>query len=223
MNEVDTGITGEAIGGGTNIVTHEEPRFEALPARPQSQRVFAARRLPLAHLGPMLVERAQRLGTMGIAGVAALVFCAAFAQSTLLPQYAQVRELRVAAGGAASSPAQEFTRAPRAQADAFVASLPDRDALPTVLAAIVEQAQAAGLSLPRGAYQWRADKAGKVASYQLALPVTGSYPAVRKFVDSTLATVPAAALAGISLERPNVGDGQVVANLNFEVFVRTTP
>ena len=66
-------------------------------------------------------------------------------------------------------------------------------------------------------------RAGPVARYQLALPVTGSYPAVRKFVDSTLAAVPAAALSGITLERPNVGDGQVSANLRFEVFVRTTP
>jgi len=223
MSEVDAVIASEAIDSATNIVTQAEPRRAALPAMPKPNSVAAFPRTGIARLGPVLVERAQRLGTLGIVGIAALVFCAAFVQSTLLPKYAQVRELRVAVEAAASRPAPARAPAPSAQADSFVATLPDRDALPAVLGAIVQQAQAAGLSLPRGAYQWSADKSGTVARYQLALPVTGTYPAVRKFVDSTLVAVPAAALSGITLERPNVGDGQVSANLRFEVFVRTTP
>lgn len=195
------------------------PGGKDLPTAPPP---VAPSRNPLVRLELRVAERVRRLGIPGIAGIVALLSCAVFVQSTLLPQRAHVREMRAVAKTAAASPAR--AQGPvRPAADEFIASLPERDALPGILAAIVQQAQSAGLSLDRGAYQWSAEKSGAVARYQITLPVSGSYPAVRRFVDSTLAAVPAAALAGISLERPNVGDGNVNADLRFEIFVRSTP
>jgi hypothetical protein len=167
--------------------------------------------------------RLQRLGVMGIGGVAALIFCATFVSSTLLPMHSRVLELRDAVEATGNAARHVRLPPPQEQAKKFVAGLPDRNSLPAVMGAIVEQAADAGLLLERGTYQWSAGKSGAIARYQVTLPVKGSYPAIRKFVDSTLAAVPAAALAGISLERPNVGDAQVAANLRFEIFVRSGP
>jgi Tfp pilus assembly protein PilO len=163
----------------------------------------------------------QRLGRTGVVGLAALVFAVVFFAFTLLPLQARVGHLREALQSAASN-AQRPNAVPREeQAANFIARLPTRNNLPAVLGAIVQQAEKAGLSLDRGAYQWSVGKSGSIARYQLTLPVRGSYPAIRKFVDATLVEVPAAALAGISLERSNVGDAQVTANLRFEIFLRS--
>lgn len=215
MSDFDDGTTQVAA-----VHTAAKPR-ESLPIPPLQSPPLKPSRISLARIELRVMERARQLGAPGIVGIAALAFCVAFQQSTLLPQAAQVRELRVAAD--ASVPVRAAAPKPAAGAREFITSLPDRNALPAILAAIVQQAQAAGLSLDRGAYQWSADKSGTVARYQLTLPVTGSYPAVRQFVDATLAAVPAAALVGITLERPNVGDGTVSASLRFEIFTRNTP
>ena len=167
--------------------------------------------------------RLQRLGVMGIGGVAAVIFCATFVVSALLPLYSRVVELRDTVEATGNAARHLRLPPPQEQATKFVAGLPDRNSLPAVMGAIVQQANDAGLSLERGTYQWSLGKSGALARYQVTLPVKGSYPAIRKFVDSTLAEVPAAALAGISLERPNVGDAQVAANLRFEIFVRNGP
>jgi hypothetical protein len=163
----------------------------------------------------------QRLGRTGVVGLAALVISVAFFVFTLLPLQSRVAELREALQASRSDVQRANAVAPEDQAATFIAGLPARNSLPAVLGAIVQQAEKAGLSLDRGAYQWSVGKSGAIARYQLTLPVRGSYPAIRKFVDSTLLEVPAAALAGISLERANVGDAQVTANLRFEIFLRS--
>lgn len=212
------------IQRGTDIVAQTTARPDEPTSRPRAapQPVGATLHRTVQRLGPMLVDRVQRLGLAGTLGVAALAFCAAYVQSSLLPEYSRVQALQSAVSEArAVHPARRST--PRIEADDFIASLPDRDRLPGVLASFLQQAPAAGLSLDRGAYQWSTEKSARVARYQLTLPVSGSYPAVRKFIDSALAAVPAAALTGITLERPNVGDERVSANLRFEIFVRNTP
>jgi Tfp pilus assembly protein PilO len=153
--------------------------------------------------------------------MAALVCAVAFFCSTVLPLQTKITALRAEVATASTAPAAHRIAPPREQVAAFIAGLPQRNNLPGVLAAIVQQAETCGLSLDRGNYQWSVGKSGAIAQYQLTLPVKGSYPEVRKFVDATLAAVPAAALAGITLERPNVGDAQVSADLRFVIFVRS--
>ena len=187
--------------------------------RPAATGGLVLRRLQL--VSSLLTVHAQRLGAVGISGMAALVFAVAFLCSSVLPLRGRVTELRNEVSTASVARVAPRAAPPREQAAAFIAGLPQRKSLPGVLAAIVQQAEAAGLSLDRGVYQWSVGKSGAIAQYQLTLPVKGSYPEVRKFVDATLAAVPAAALAGITLGRPNVGDAQVTADLRFLIFVRS--
>jgi hypothetical protein len=54
----------------------------------------------------------------------------------------------------------------------------------------------------------------------MTFPIKGRYPAIRNFVDATLAAVPAAAIEGLRIERKNVGDDNVEVELGLAVFVR---
>ena len=55
--------------------------------------------------------------------------------------------------------------------------------------------------------------------YQFTLPVRGTYPQIRKFVDGALADVPALSLDSIQFERRKIGDATVDAKLKLVVFL----
>lgn len=217
MSDVD------AQGENVSPAASDSPPVPVTPDAGMPVRALSHDLMPgrLAVASSLLTLHAQRLGTVGVSGIAALVFAAAFLFSSLLPLRTRVAGLREELSSVTvERPAPHAAPRP-AQPASFVASLPTRKSLPGVLAAIVQQAEVAGLSLDHGVYQWSVGKSGAIAQYQLTLPVKGAYPDVRKFVDATLAAVPAAALAGITLERPNVGDAQVSADLRFVIFVRS--
>ena len=92
--------------------------------------------------------------------------------------------------------------------------------MPTVIGQMFAEAKASGVSLDTGHYVYTAAKGGAIARYELEFPVKASYPDIRKFIDRTLATVPAAALGKLRLERKAVGDAIVAADVVFVVFVR---
>jgi Tfp pilus assembly protein PilO len=92
-----------------------------------------------------------------------------------------------------------------------------------VLAKVVTLATAAGLQLDQGNYEFTQSKKGQVSRYRLTLPVRGTYGQVRKFVDGTLASVPAVALESLKLERKEIASDQIEADLQFAVMTRSAP
>jgi|SRR5882724_6670844 len=101
-----------------------------------------------------------------------------------------------------------------------VAQLPTRTQIPGVLGQVLQQAQAAGVELEKGQYAYVASSAGGFGRYELDFPVKAPYPAVRDFINRTLAHIPAAGLDKLSIERKVVGDTQVNADVRFVVFTR---
>jgi Tfp pilus assembly protein PilO len=142
---------------------------------------------------------------------------------TLLPLRQSVAELRDDVGRleAAARSGGGANGSIAGQASALIRKLPTRTELPGVLTAVVSQATAAGLELGRGDYEFMLAKSGRIHRYRLAFPVRGTYPQVRKFVDGTLAALPAVALEGLKLERDDIGDPQLEADLRFAVMVRS--
>eukprot|EP01034_Spumella_vulgaris_P025387 gene25387-31844_t len=69
----------------------------------------------------------------------------------------------------------------------------------------------AGLSLNQGEYKFSYDKASRVTSYQITLPVKGSYQAIWQFALTALRELPFAALDDIGFRRENIGDTQLEA------------
>lgn len=76
-----------------------------------------------------------------------------------------------------------------------------------------------GLVLERGEYRGSPIQGGKLVRYQITLPVKGSYPQIRRFVDQILADVPVAAIDDISFKRESIGATQLEARIRLALFV----
>lgn len=74
------------------------------------------------------------------------------------------------------------------------------------------------LVLEQGEYRLSLDKAGKLARYQVTLPVKGNYSQIRQFVDQTLIDVPVAALDDINFKREAIGATQLEARIKFTLY-----
>jgi len=207
------------------------PTSPALPAASagvpsrRSDLLLPARRV-LGRLGnewlPGVAWAAGKTGRTGLAGMALLVASAIFFASTHLQVENQVRELREQVVQATH---QAATVAPRVEADpaAAVRKLRARSAMPTLHATLHTQADAAQLSIDTGKYETTATKTGSVVRYNVSFPVSGPYPDIRKFIDGTLAAMPAVAISSLRLERKAIGDGMVEAQLRLTVYTRATP
>ena len=75
------------------------------------------------------------------------------------------------------------------------------------------------LALEQGEYRITPDKSGKLARYQITLPVKGSYVQIRQFVAQALADVPVAALEDINFKRETIGATQLEARIKFTLFL----
>ena len=80
-------------------------------------------------------------------------------------------------------------------------------------------AAAQKLVLEQGEYRITPDKSGKLARYQITLPVKGSYVQIRQFVAQALADVPVAALEDINFKRETIGATQLQARIKFTLFL----
>jgi hypothetical protein len=81
----------------------------------------------------------------------------------------------------------------------------------------------AGLSLNQGEYKSGYDKASRVTTYQVVLPVKGSYQAIWRFVLEALRSMPFAALDDVGFRRENIGDAQVEARVRLTLYLKDGP
>jgi hypothetical protein len=175
-------------------------------------------------LGNRVIEEAsyqiRRLGATTVAGIAAVVAAATLFLASNLPQSAAVAALksqlvRLAPVGKGAGVA--------APGGAMLAALPPRGDAPNVVSKILEEAKAAGVDLPRGQYEFLPPRDGMAARYRMTFPVHATYPRIRAFMDRTLVALPAVAVEGLRIERKNVGDENVDAELKLAVYVRSDP
>lgn len=162
----------------------------------------------------------RRVGTATLAGSAAAVIAGVVFITNNLPQGAAVTALKsdlvrlapLGNGGAKPVPTSSM-----------LASLPARTEAPGVVAKILEEARAAGVELPRGQYEYVPAREGMAARYRMTFPVRATYPQIRQFMDRTLVALPAVAIEGLRIERKNVGDDSVDAEVKLTAYVRSDP
>ena len=160
----------------------------------------------------------RRLGVAAVAGIAAVVLAATLFFASNLPQGAAVSALKgqlihlapLGHGGVVAAPG-----------GVILAALPPRGEAPNVVAKILEEARASGVELPRGQYEYVPARDGVAARYRMTFPVRASYPKLREFMDRTLVALPAVAVEGLRIERKNVGDDTVDAELKLSAYVRS--
>jgi hypothetical protein len=168
---------------------------------------------------PQLQYQVTRLGVAGQAGLAALTAAVAIAVAVLLPAWHSMQGLTANLAHAQHGPSGYSIEQ---AVPHLMASLPSRAQIPAVVGEVYAQAKAAGVPLDNGRYVYSPARSGSVASYDLEFPVKGAaYPALRTFINKTLAAVPAASLAKLQIERKAIGDQAVNADIGFVVFVRS--
>lgn len=76
-----------------------------------------------------------------------------------------------------------------------------------------------GLLLAQGEYKSGYDKASRVATYQVTLPLKGSYAAVWQFALQALRAMPFASLDELSFRREQIADTQLEARLRLTFYL----
>ncbi|HEY0061051.1 MAG TPA: hypothetical protein VGC21_02955 [Telluria sp.] len=77
----------------------------------------------------------------------------------------------------------------------------------------------AGVVLNQGEYKAAYDRNARLYTYQVTLPVKGSYNDVSKFSLMALRTIPFASLDELSFKRENIGETQVEARVRLTLFL----
>ena len=167
---------------------------------------------------------AASLGWPGILGLGLLVLVCGFYFSTLSFEQSRLDDLRqqIAKTRDQRAASADEVKGPTTPADkltAFYGFFPRPGDLPGLLEKIFAAAKAQGLQLEHGEYRVLTDNAGGLTQFQLTLPVRGTYPQIRKFVDGAMAEVPSLSLDSIQFDRPKVGDSTLNANVKLAVYL----
>lgn len=173
-------------------------------------------RLFLAARGPVLCAACVLL----VAGAAALAW--------LLPQRALQAQRHQVAMRLATLPAPLAQRAaPVASANdnlaLFYGTLGEQRYAEQQVKTLFGLAAKAGLSLSQGEYKSAYDRNGRLHTYQVTLPVRGSYAQVWKFGLMALRTIPFASLDELSFKRDSIGDPQLEARLRLTLYLASQP
>jgi len=164
-----------------------------------------------------------RLGWPGAAGLALLA--AAWLAHGLEIQ--PMREARIEMAQRAERLARQVqpVRAIEStQPASLSATLPGAERMPEAVARLFAAAKHAGLTLQQGAYRAVGDKpvgekTSSLVRYQISLPVSGDYPAVRAFVAEVLERETSLALDGIRLTRERMDSAEIDAELRFTLYL----
>lgn len=120
------------------------------------------------------------------------------------------------AGGAMVAPAAPV---PLDNLDAFYAALGQRHNAEQQVRTLFDLAAKNGLVLSQGEYKSAWDRNARVHTYQVNLPVKGSYAAIWQFALAALRAIPFAALDDISFRRDSIGDPVVEARLRMTFYL----
>lgn len=102
---------------------------------------------------------------------------------------------------------------------AFYKSLPSERNATQQMRRIYQIAGNQSLQLSQGEYKFTREKDAHLGSYQITLPVKGSYVQVRKFIAKVMNTMPMVALDGVTFKRETIGGAEVEAKIQFTIFL----
>ena len=172
---------------------------------------------------PFVFWALGRTGRTGLIGMALIAASGIFFLSTHSALVGEVNDLKDQLDAARARPSTVAASRPSDEPARLVGELPTRVEVPALLGTLVAQAEQAHLSIDTGKYEVSTTKASGVTRYHVSFPVTGAYVQVRAFIDSVLTALPAAAISELSIERKQVGDGSVEAQLRLTLYTRGAP
>ena len=178
---------------------------------PRLSRLVLRLRLALARTGPVAVGA----GVLCLAGALALAW--------LLPERALQGQRRVVALSLAAMPATAAAvpapSSPNANLALFYDTLGDRRQAEQQVKTLFALAAKTGLVLSQGEYKNGFERNGRFYTYQVNLPVKGSYAAIWAFCTLALRAIPFASLDEISFRRDTIGEPTVEARLRLTLYL----
>lgn len=164
---------------------------------------------------------AAALCLLGLAG-AGWVYAQQLAERRLVLQSASQADAATLA--LASAPATLASAPPPATAAQnlalFYATLGERRYVEQQVKTLFDLATKAGLQLEQGEYKSGYDKASRVSTYQVTLPVKGSYQAIWQFGLGILRTIPFASLDELNFKRETIGLATLEARLRLTFYLK---
>ena len=160
----------------------------------------------------------MRVGPVGLAGSGLMLAAALAGLVLLLPGHRSLMELRteLTRAGHSRLAADPGDKSPQQ----FAAALPAREQIPALLGLVLMQATDAGIVLPQGRYTFSPATSNRLSRYSFEFPVKADYGKIRKFIDKSLLAIPALGLDKLHVERKNVGDTEVNADVGFVIYMR---
>ena len=168
-----------------------------------------------------------RLATRSVGPVAGAALAVSIAALAVLAWAVPAREQQVQRQNAALLRAAAPLPAPVVSSTAtanqnlalFYASLGERRYTEQQVKTLFGIAAKTGIVLRQGEYKAAYDQNGKLHTYQVTLPVKGSYRAVWEFAMLALRAIPFAALDDIGFRRDDIGAAGVDARVRFTLYL----
>lgn len=185
------------------------------------------------HVGRLLLQARLALARLGAPALLAIALCLAGAACWLwfIPQQrAAAAELQASI----DSQKQALMKTPatpevpalsEAQANllAFYAALGTRQAAMEQVRSLFDLAREAGIVLEKGEYKSAYSPGSRSHGYQVLLPVSGNYSAIRRFCEKVLLAIPFSTLDEISFWREGIAAGPLQARLRFTLHLGDAP
>lgn len=170
-------------------------------------------------------ETLRRLGAPGLIGGAALLAGLVWALAGVWPAEQNLESMRIRAAEAELRLARVKSGAERApessaqQLASFYGALPGQAEATNWIDRIYAAAGEEKLSLAKGEYSVVSDPAGRLARYQIVLPIRGDYLRIRRFVGAVLETVPHLGLEELSFRRQTITETDVEARIRLTLYM----
>jgi hypothetical protein len=166
-------------------------------------------------------------GPVACAG-AALCLAGVLALAWLLPERALQSQRRAVALSLAALPPPKplaivAPENPNENLALFYDTLGERRYAEQQVKTLFGLASKAGLVLSQGEYKGAFDQNGRFHTYQVNLPVKGSYGAIWRFGMLALGAIPFASLDEISFRRESIGEPAVEARVRLTLYLADQP
>ena len=165
----------------------------------------------------------ERLGWPGKLALALLAGTAVFLETNLRPLEIQGERLersieRSSAPSRAADPSMIRTASPSAKLAAFYQFFQRDEEITDWLARLYALAEKAGVTMRNADYQLVAGP-GKLDRYEIALPLSGDYAAIRAFLENALIEMPILSLDEVRFRRKRSNDPVVETDVRLTLHV----
>lgn len=155
----------------------------------------------------------------GVLTIIAWYLLVPYARRELASQQRTLQRLRIEAQTAHKPDDVPPPSTNEVRLNAFYNALGERRYAEQQVKTLFAVASKTSLTLNQGEYRLAFDKNGRFHTYQITLPVKGSYRGIRQFCEQVLVAIPFASLDQMNFKRDTITNNIVEAQLHFTLYL----